>query len=187
MAAFVQNGEVVLEVHENYQKGTFRNKCRIGTAQGELILSIPLKRGKHQAQGIKNVLISNSQNWQLQHWRSIQTAYSNAPFFEHYAHYFQHVYTEQKELLWDLNISVFETIQRCIGSSIVVLESEQYLRDYGNEVVDFRNLKRPSQPVPYYPQVHEESIAFQADLSILDLIFHLGPESLGYLKKCPVQ
>ena len=184
MGSFVQKGHVVLEANENYQKGSFRNKCQIGTAQGPLILSIPLRRGKHQAQEIKKVLISNELDWQTQHWRSIKTAYSNTPYYEHYDYLFEAIYNQKIELLWDFNIQLLDIVQKCIGSDIRFELSSSFQKKYNSDCIDFRNVKRPSQVIPTYPQVHEETFPFQSDLSVLDLIFHLGPEALGYLKNC---
>ena len=184
VGTYVQKAEVLLEANENYQKGSFRNKCLIGTAQGPLILSIPLRRGKHQSQDIQQVLISNEEDWQIQHWRSIKTAYSNTPYFEHYHYIFEAVYAQSVELLWDFNMQLMDAVQKCLGSEISFLLSEDFQKEYGTEVIDFRKIKRPSKVIPAYPQVHEEAVPFQSDMSILDLIFHLGPEALGYLKQC---
>lgn len=184
MGTFVQKEKVVLEAKENYQKGSFRNKCQIGTAQGPLMLSIPLRRGKHQAQGIQNVLVSNDMDWQTQHWRSIKTAYSNTPYYEHYDYLFEAVYNLKIDLLWDFNMQLLEVVQKCIGSDVVFELSSEYQKEYETADIDFRKVKRPSQVIPSYPQVHEETVPFQSNMCILDLIFHLGPESIGYLKNC---
>lgn len=184
MATYLQSAEVIFEAHENYQKGSFRNKCQIGTAQGPITLSIPLRRGKHQAQDIQSVLISNEEDWKTQHWRSIKTAYSNTPYFEHYDYLFKGIYIKDVELLWEFNRSMLKVVQQCIGTKIDFQLSNDYQKDYGVDVVDFRKTKRPLRQIPEYPQVHEEAIPFQSDMSILDLIFHLGPEAQGYLRQC---
>ncbi len=185
MGTYVQK-TTVLEANENYQKGSYRNKCRIGTAQGPLTLSIPLRRGKHQSLGIQNVLISNEEDWQKQHWRSIETAYSNAPYFEHYAYLFESVYARSFDRLWDFNISMMDIVQQCLGSNIDFQLSANFLDQYGDSSIDLRKTKRPFIDIPSYPQVHEETMPFQSDMCILDLIFHLGPEALGYLKTLPL-
>jgi len=184
MGTYVQKTAVILEANESYQKGSFRNKCRIGTAQGPITLSIPLRRGKHQSLDIQSVLISNEEDWRTQHWRSIRTAYSNTPYFEHYDYLFEGVYNQQAELLWEFNMEMLKTVQQCLGSSIDFQFSKEYQKEYGPDVMDFRKIKRPTKEIPAYPQVHEVAISFLPDMSILDLIFHLGPEALEYLKSC---
>ena len=182
VALYIQNEDITIESFEHYQKGTFRNKCKIGTSQGPLLLSIPLRRGKHQSQDIRQVLISNEDNWALQHIRSIRTAYSNTPYFEHYFYQFEEIFQKPHTLLWEFNLDMLKIIQQCIGSNIDFSFSLEYISETGNDIIDLRNKKRPFMEIPPYPQVHEGGIPFQQDLSIIDLIFHLGPEALSYLK-----
>jgi len=98
---FVKYANVFLEQHENYRKGSFRNRCCIATANGVIALTIPLLKGKHQQANIKEVSIDNSKNWQLMHWRSIQTAYGNSPFFEYYKDDFKLIYQKKYDLLFN--------------------------------------------------------------------------------------
>jgi len=179
---YIQCDELIIEANENYQKGSFRNKCRIATAQGSIILSVPLRRGKHQALGIKNVLISNEENWRLQHWRSITTAYNNTPYFEHYSYLFEAVYTQQFDRLWEFNMAMMFVIQKCLGITLDYHLSEKYESDVEGYELDLRKIKRPTADIKPYPQVHEETTGFLSDMSIIDLIFHLGPEARVYLK-----
>lgn len=73
------------EAHENYQKGSFRNRCVVVTSQGATTLSIPLLQGKNEQQPISEVLITDPKIWQKQHWATLQTAYGSAPYWEYYA------------------------------------------------------------------------------------------------------
>ncbi len=84
-AAWLIADEFLFEAHENYQKGSFRNRCIVVTSQGATVLSIPLSQGKNEQQSIREVKISNPKQWQKQHWSTLQTAYGSAPFWEHYA------------------------------------------------------------------------------------------------------
>lgn len=187
MAAYVQCERLIIEASENYQKGSFRNKCIIGTSQGALTLSIPLLRGKHQSLDIRNVKISNAENWQRQHLRSVRTAYSNAPFFEHYCYRFEPLWQRQYKLLWELNMDMFKVIQNCLNLELKYDLTESYKPIYEEGTTDLRKIKRPFQKIKPYPQVTDELLPFQQDLSILDLIFHLGPEAPGYLKSLQIE
>ena len=72
---------LLLEAHENYQKGSYRNRCHIAGANGLMRLSIPLRKGKNEQLPIQKTLISYDEPWITQHWQSIRSAYGNAPFF----------------------------------------------------------------------------------------------------------
>src|ERR1700712_2962386 len=75
---------VHLDVYEIYRKMSFRNRCLIAGAQGIISLSVPLKDGRNQQLPLNEVLISDSEKWQLRHFKSLQSSYSRSPFFEHY-------------------------------------------------------------------------------------------------------
>ena len=81
---FLKHSKVVIEQMEHYSKGSFRNRCVIAMAGGLQSLSIPLVKGKNQQTDIREVRIDYSQNWQQLHWRTVQTAYGSAPFFDYY-------------------------------------------------------------------------------------------------------
>jgi len=185
-ACYMQSAGITIEAFEHYQKGSYRNKCKIGTAQGPLLLSIPLKRGKHQQQDITTAKISHAQKWNIHHLRSIRTAYGKSPYFEHYIDELRGVIQNPGETLWELNWAIFELINGWIGLDTPIRKSTDYQKE-SNALVDFRQDKLTSQDLPSYPQVHEKEQGFQTDLSILDLIFHLGPESRSYLLKCPIK
>ena len=97
VSKLLQCPKIYLEQHENYSKGSYRNRCHIAGAQGLQRLSIPLEGGKHQQQPIREVRISNDESWQSQHWTSIKSAYGKSPFFEHYADVFLPFYKKEYE------------------------------------------------------------------------------------------
>ena len=78
-AAAWNSEAIVVEACENYQKGSLRNRCFIAGPNGVQRLSIPLEKGKHRQMPIRDVRIAYDEPWQRQHWRSISTAYGNAP------------------------------------------------------------------------------------------------------------
>ncbi|TAF98854.1 MAG: hypothetical protein EAZ44_10930, partial [Cytophagia bacterium] len=79
--------KIIIDIGENYQKQTYRNRCKILTSQGEHTLSIPII---HQAikMPLKEVKIDHQQKWQRTHWRTMVTNYAKSPFFMYYEHYF---------------------------------------------------------------------------------------------------
>jgi hypothetical protein len=179
-------GSLFLEANEHYQKGGFRNKTSILTANGIHHLSVPLEKGKHQQTPIKEVKIDWSENWSRVHWSSIRTAYGNAPYFLHYEDLVHEVFHRPPPYLYDFNQKIIRLIINTLGLSINIIETEEFI--FPEEAQrDFRNLFKSQQkqsiswtPLPY-SQVFQERYGFIENAGILDLLFCLGPESITYL------
>ena len=185
--------QLVLEDAENYQKGSYRNRCWIAATNGPLRLSIPLDRGKNEGQAIREVRINYRQDWQAQHWRSIQSAYGKSPFFEHYADELAPLYQSPVEYLFDWNLLLLQTLLQLLDLPSALAYSGQYYREVPPDWSDLRNTiqERPGRQVPDphfsprpYPQVFLEKRGFLPNLSILDLLFCTGPQATIYLEQC---
>lgn len=184
---------IIIEQHENYQKGSYRNRCHIAGANGLQIMSIPLEKGKHQKLPIREVRIDYAQPWHLQHWRSIQSAYANAPFFPYYSEPIQALFEQKPDFLFAFNRQLFELICRQLGLSEKIIYSSDYLTETGTETDDLREVISPKDPdaahdpdfhPATYPQVFTERHGFLANLSILDLLFCTGPQAVEILRNC---
>jgi hypothetical protein len=189
-----ESGEAFLDAQEHFQKGSYRNRCQIATASGWFALSIPLQKGKNQQQPIRETRIAYDQNWQKQHWWTIRSAYSNAPYWEHYADIFETFYVQKPTFLWDYNLLILENCLKMlkIQNKVVLKTTEQYFMPFegvleldGSNYIDFRSKIHPKQTVSntkQYPQLFEAKNGFLPDLSILDLILcyggHYGREFL---------
>ncbi len=189
ISTLIKYPSVILEKNEHFQKGTYRNRCHIATAQGVQTLSIPLKKGKNQQQIITDVQISYDVLWQRAFWRTLQTAYGNAPFWEHYAPVFEPFFTKKYNFLFDYNFEILQTLFKILklNKSITVSFTDTYLPDF-TEGVDFRNQCIPQNQTENqtenpkrYAQVFEDRNGFIPHLSILDLIFCSGNQSLDIL------
>ncbi len=185
MAALIKHPSVILEKNEHFQKGTYRNRCAIATAQGSQILSVPLKKGKNQQQIIADVRISYDTNWQRTLWRTLQTAYGNAPYWEHYAPIIEPFFLKEYEYLFEYNLDILKTILKIfkLDKSISLSFTDTYKAQY-TEGLDLRNQFTPKyEPslVKPYPQVFEDREPFIPNLSILDLIFCCGKQSIDIL------
>jgi hypothetical protein len=175
------NPSVTLEAHEHFQKGSFRNRCRIAGPNGLQRLSIPLVQGKNQQTPIRDVRIAYAEPWQRNHWRSMVTAYGSAPFFEHYRDKMATFYNSRPVFLFDFNLALFEWIATSIGMNPAWTLSS----GYENEVSDdFRGVilpKQRSNPSWFQPmaysQVFADRFGFVADLSVIDLLFCYGKQS----------
>lgn len=175
-------GSVVLERHEYYVKQTYRNRCYINTTHGRDSLIIPLT-AKHGKVHVKDVRIDYGQKWLNNHWRTIRSAYGNAPFYEHYAPDLEQVLFNRYEFLYDLNFNLLTLCLRWLRWDLAVNESLSYDKIPGGDIWDLRsfitpknptNLKYIYQAVPYH-QVFGN--AFADNLSLIDLIFCNGPEA----------
>lgn len=190
-ALHFQADEVRLEAHENYQKGGYRNRCSIATSQGERWLSIPLAKGKHQQSNIRNVEVCYDEQWRALHWKTLISAYAKAPFFEFYSTRFADFYDQQFNTLWQWNIASVQLVCDCLDVEFEPLFTERYEKTLP-ENADWRNRIHPrSSPwkaqalfdAGYYPQVFEDRLGFLPNLSILDLLFCQGPQTIDYLEQ----
>ncbi|MEM9886092.1 MAG: WbqC family protein [Bacteroidota bacterium] len=189
---FFYYDEVLLEQHENYQKRSYRNRCHIAGVNGILRLSIPLKSGKNQAMPIRKVEISYTENWQMQHWNSIQSAYGNAPFFEYYADYLQSYFQKARTYLFDWNLDLLSLLLQLLQIEPNYRLSNSYEKQATDNQLDFRGSIFPKnqrqnddlcfQIIPY-AQVFEEKHGFIPNLSILDLLFCTGPQAALILEQ----
>ena len=188
----MQYETVFLEQHENYRKGSFRNRCQIATANGVIGLSIPLQKGKNQQTNIRNVKIDNNSNWQTIHWRSIYTAYGKSPFFEYYQDDIYAIYEKKSDLVFDFCLEMQELLLSLLGLAPNIQYTSAFERIVTDDTLDFRNIilpknyaenRNPNFWATPYPQVFEDRLGFLPNLSILDLLFCAGPEALAYLQQ----
>jgi len=186
MVAVAQARVIVLEVHDNYQKQTYRNRTYIAHNNGELLLNIPVKHTKNGIrQKMKDVQVENDFPWPAHHWKSIQTAYRTSPFFEYYEDELEPLFKKPVSSLLDFNLCIFELLCDLIGLQIEVAKTETY--NQKPEHKDFRYLievkNRKDFLLEPYTQVLQELHGFLPNLSVLDLLFNEGPNSLNYLEQ----
>lgn len=177
-----------LEIHENYQKRSYRNRCEIAGPHGKQTLSVPLVKGKNQKTPIRDVKISQTQPWQKEMWHALEAAYRKSPFFEFYESELHAVLMADYQFLYDLNRALLEKLIAWVGLDVRIAESTSF-RIAGEATTNLTDCIRPSKnkvlapaDFPAYTQVFSASNEFLPDLSILDLLFNKGPESILYLK-----
>lgn len=175
---------VFIEQHEHFTKQSYRNRCTILGANGALDLSIPLVR-QHDKEMISEKKISYQERWQNQHWRTITSAYKNSAYFEYFEDELKGFYGQEYELLFDYNWQLMQTILKILRQSPSLKFTESYERD-PVDALDARPLIHPKKKAlfgykPYY-QVFADKHGFVPNLSILDLLFNEGLNSLAYLQ-----
>ena len=189
MAAVAQAKKVDFEVEENSQKQTYRNRTHVAHSNGKLLLNIPIKHSKDgRRQKTKDILVENDFPWQEHHWKSLQSAYRTSPFFEYYEDDLKPFFSEKVENLMKFNHRIFEMLCELIGIDVEI----SYTKQFETEpiITDLRilvNAKRKSEfNSENYTQVHEANHSFLPNLSVLDLLFNEGPNTLIYLENAEV-
>ncbi len=177
---------IVVEKFEHYQKQTYRNRCYINTVHGRQALIVPLTM-KHGKVLIKDVRIDHTQKWVNNHWRTIQSAYGKAPFFEHYADELNTILHKRQQFLYDLNMALLTMCLKWLKWNVTVTETETYDVTLNETVKDLRSAINPKisqyttfyKPAAYY-QVFGSN--FVENLSLVDLVFCEGPGASGIVQ-----
>ena len=184
---------VYLEACENFQKQSYRNRCRFYAADGVQTLSFPIvhEGGTHK-QPISEAKVDYSKPWILQHKRAIISAYGTSAYFEYYQDELFAILDSKPERLFDLNLALIKFFIEKTGLCIDLRVTEDFSREAPEGVDDLREVIHPKRPdailsdlgleKPYF-QVFAPKYGFQKNLSIMDLLFNEGPDSILYLKK----
>lgn len=184
----ILNCPCVLEVSDNYQKQTLRNRAYIYGANGKQALNLPIKHvgGETGRQLFKDVKVENHFPWQRLHWKSLETAYRTSPFFEYYEDDLLPIFEKKYTFLLDVNIETIETVLACLQTDVNFERTKVYESD-PQEVKDCRFLTSAKKEIPVemeeYHQIFSDKHGFLPNLSILDLLFHEGPNTTDYLAK----
>ena len=185
-------GGMTVDVGEHYVKRSYRNKCSILSANGVMALTVPLSRSSsddadltHAA--MKDLKVSYDDNWRHVHWQSLVSAYNMSPFFEYYEDDIKPLFERKFDYLVDLNAEAMDIVNRLLMMDDMTINvSETYIPAQTVEL-DLRNQITPKTHLDdfcqkEYYQVFSEKYGFQPNLSILDLLFNLGPESRVVLR-----
>jgi hypothetical protein len=179
MAWVVSQKEIALVTHNPYQKQTFRNRTEIYGANGKLKLTIPIVHSKTKERQIDEAVAIHYENsWQKDHWKSLEAAYRSSPFFEFYEDDFHPFYHQKFEKLMDFNIALIQKVLSLIDAEVKLLPKEKTADEFNDMIIAKHKVKKEN---PHYQQVFQSKHGFINNLSILDLLFNLGPQSLEYL------
>ena len=179
MAWVVSQKEIALVTHNPYQKQTFRNRTEIFGANGKLKLTIPIVHSKTKERQIdEEVAIYYENSWQKDHWKSLEAAYRSSPFFEFYEDDFYPFYHQKFEKLMDFNITLIQKVLSLIDAEVKLLPKEKITDEFNHLIIAKHKVKKEN---PHYHQVFQSKHGFINNLSILDLLFNLGPQSMEYL------
>ena len=185
MARFLAEDKPVIEVCESYHKQTYRNRCRVMTANGVESLSVPVVKVNGNHTMTKDMAISPIEPWQHIHSRCLESAYKASPYFDHYYDYLRPIFEGHFERLIDLNDAALQAILKMLKVKKEIVHTTDYVREAENDLREAFSPKKTFEVnlFPTYYQVFSEKFPFAPDLSILDLIFNEGPEATTYLKQ----
>lgn len=191
---------VFIETCENYQKQSYRNRCRFYGADGVQTLSFPIvhDNGTHKNL-ISEVKVDYRKPWVLQHKRAITSAYGTSAYFEYYQDELFNILDAHPEKVIDLNTALLKFFLEKIGIKADIHFTEEFCMDgsvslNGQKIAceDLREVIHPKRQnnilsdleleKPYF-QVFSPKHGFKPDLSIMDLLFNEGPDSILFLKK----
>ena len=176
---------VEIEQWESFQKQTYRNRCLIATANGVQALTVPVEHGDSPL--IKDIRLSDHGNWRHLHWNALQSAYGESPFFEYYQDDIRSFFERHWTFLLDFNDEIRQKMCELIDIQPNVSYTEGFIPEE-SPLTSYRTAISPKHPqddpdfLPKrYYQVYEQKHGFLPNLSILDLLFNMGPESIFLL------
>ena len=173
---------VFLEHCDYYVKQTYRNRSYIAAANRPMALSIPVEKSCGEKVLTRDVRISEHTGWQMNHWRSIESAYNSTPFFEYYKDDMLPFYEKKWDFLWDFNVEIQSKVLELLDVEPKIQFTDEYKIKLEENVLDLRESIHPKKDIQTenctsYYQVFDQRFGFQPNLSIIDLLFNMGNES----------
>lgn len=178
--------ELIIEGNDNFLKQTYRNRAHVLGANGVQQLNIPVLKAQSK-QRYRDVKIDYSEDWKRKNYQTLKSAYSNSPFFDDYYVFLESFFNKNETFLFDLNLSLLEFCLEVLQIDRIITQTSTFELTYNdlNDVreVQFGKRKLPSDwllnDIKSYQQMFGKE--FVNNLSILDLIFNQGPESIKYI------
>jgi len=175
---------ILIEKYEHFPKQTYRNRANIYSPDGALTLVVPVVKGSKVHTPTHQVKISNDFRWQRLHWMSLESCYRRSAYFEFYEDDFARFYQQRFDNLFEYNQELLTMILKFLKMPVPLQYTDEYHRDHP-QLIDYRNAIHPKKDAAIeqksYFQVFEERKGFLKDLSIVDLLFNQGPQSINYL------
>lgn len=190
---FLSSKQIFIEQNDSYLKQTYRNRCTIVSANGEISLSVPVIHSSKDKTVMKDIRIAEHGNWQHMHWNAIISAYNSTPFFEYYQDDFYPFYHKKYAFLFDFNEELRMLVLKLLNiESPEINYTDGYKTEFAENEVDMRDIIHPKRDwstldsvfkaAPYY-QVFDRKFGFIPNMSIIDLLFNMGNESQLVLAK----
>ncbi len=178
---------VIFDVAEHYEKMSYRNRYYIAGANGGIMLSIPLMKGRNQRTPMNEVQIDNTEDWKKNHLRTITSVYGRAPYFEYYIPELNHLFGQEYTHLCHFNATTTNWLKKHLGISFNMEEADVYRKEYQDHA-DLRKGVKPGMELraidnSIYYQLFEERNGFLPNMSALDILFSEGPAATEVLRQ----
>ncbi|HKP95125.1 MAG TPA: WbqC family protein [Fibrobacteria bacterium] len=178
---------------------------------GPILLTVPVLRKDHREKRIIDIEIHNGTPWAKKHWMSIEQCYRKAPFFKAYADFFEETYKREWALLADLDYHMLIWFLETLGIKTPVNKAGEFefegtksdlvldmCRKLGAGTYIFGALGagyadvgtfRAAGVIPYFqnyvhPEYRQGHGPFLPNMSVVDLLFNVGPASLETIMSC---
>lgn len=181
--------KVVIEVHEHYPKQTYRNRCYVQGANQVQLLTVPVHKVKGKVP-THAVQINQDMPWIAHHWRTLQSAYGNAPFFDFFASDFHDILQRKDHYLVDLSVTILTKCLEILQLEVQSLTlSQKYYSVIPEGVFDARSTLLPGLPpvsLPYFQPVPYQQLFgnnFVPNLSVIDLLFCAGSRANSIIRQ----
>ncbi|WP_332649057.1 WbqC family protein [Lysinibacillus sp. 54212] len=191
-----------------HSKSGYTNRSKIKTPNGSLLLTVPLKNKEIP---INELTIAQDRNWSIAHWKAIEANYKKSKFWSLYKDGFQAIFSKQWTHIAPLNIALIHHIKWLLQIPTKIILESDFNQDFGSK--NERNAKivshlggdiyisgtgakvyndenyfneRQIQLIyqnfkhPNYQQLFGD---FLPNLSIIDMLFHCGPETIEIIRK----
>lgn len=198
---------VILDKVDRSHRGLF-NRNYILTPKGKLLLTVPIQKGELQ---ISKVRIDNSSKWKAKHWGAIESNYKKTPFWAMYEKHFKELYDQEWEYLCELNICFIKLFCDILGIDVKFYRESEFNEEFGMNSERIANIVQKLNGDIYisgsgaraynnpdhfnskgikllYQNFHHPHYRqkwgneFTANLSIIDLIFNHGPDSINIIR-----
>jgi hypothetical protein len=183
VALFLKETAPQIELFETYQKQSCRTRCNVMTANGLQTMTVPIVKTNGNHTMTKDIAISYKEPWQQIHQRCMEAAYRKTPYFEYYFPYLEKAFTTRFDTLVELNEFCLKFILKVlkINKEIVYTEDFKPIASPDDYRVALSKWSPEGSSFPKYYQVFADRQPFVSNLSVIDLIFNEGPESINYL------
>ena len=181
-AVMMQSDRFFIDGNRPCSKQTFANRAQIVTSQGILNLSVPCTKPNGHRSLDKDLLVCNLEKWQRDHWRGIVTAYNKSPYFLYYRDELETFYMQKPQKLVDFNTALLDFIVRKLHLPVMRVENASEFAEAETVAFDFG----PKHPEKYHINPYMQTFPCEVPLhniSILDLMFNLGPEAVVFLQQ----
>lgn len=180
--------QIILDTSERFEKQSYRNRFQVLGANKVLDLIVPVHKGKTRLT-TSEVRVSYHHDWKREHLQAIKSAYGKSPFFDHYFPQIEALYQKPQDLLFNWALQSIKWAENAIGlESLAMVGENEHATDLKGIMHPKERYQKPdpSFKATSYFQCFSHS-GFVANLSVLDLIFNEGPNSVEVVRNSVVR